>query len=100
VPHWRVSVSFFSSTVLVRADDNSIPFHRSDDCFVIGTVQSVNGADGRLTLAGQDNHRYVVDTYGADIILRDRRLGETADLTRGVRVEVTGTLLGRNLLEA
>ena len=90
----------FASTVRVCADDASLPGQRSDDCSLIGTVQSVNGADGRLTLEGQNNQRYVVDAYGADIILRGRRLGETTDLTRGMRVEVNGTLLGRNLVEA
>ena len=92
--------SFALSTVPARADDDLYAPHRGD-YVVEGTVQSVSRSDDRLALAGSDNHRYIVDAYGADIILREsRRLGETVDLARGMRVEVTGTLLGRNLLEA
>ncbi len=88
------------SIVPVRADDD-LYSPRHADYVVEGIVQSVSRSSDRLALAGTDNHRYVVDAYGADIILREsRRLGETADLARGMRVEVTGTLLGRNLLEA
>ena len=92
--------SFALSTVPACADDDPYhPYH--GDYIVEGTVQSVSRSDDRLALAGTDNHRYIVDAYGADIIMREsRRLGETADLVRGMRVEVTGTLLGRNLLEA
>lgn len=92
--------SFGLSTVPACADDD--PYSsRHADYVVEGIVQSVSRSDDRLALSGTDNHRYVVDAYGADIILREsRRLGETADLVRGMRVEVTGTLLGRNLLEA
>ena len=88
------------STVPVRADDD--PYHPTHGDYVVeGTVQSVSRSDDRLALAGTDNHRYIVDAYGADILLQEsRRLGETTDLARGMRVEVTGTLLGRNLLEA
>jgi len=88
------------STVPVRADDD--PYNpRHADYVVEGVVQSVNRADDRLAVAGTDNHRYIVDAYAADIILRpNHSLGETLDLARGMRVEVTGTLLGRNLLEA
>ena len=88
------------SIVPACADDDPYhPYH--SDTVVEGTIQSVSRSDDRLALAGADNHRYIVDAYGADILLRDsRRLGETTDLARGMRVEVTGTLLGRNLLEA
>ena len=88
------------STVPVRGDDD--PYNsRHADYVVEGVVQSVNRADDRLAIAGTDNHRYIVDAYAADIILRpNHSLGETLDLARGMRVEVTGTLLGRNLLEA
>ena len=88
------------STVPVCADDD-LYSPRHAEYVVEGIVQSVSRSDDRLALSGTDNHRYVVDAYAADIILREsRRLGETADLARGMRVEVTGTLLGRNLLEA
>ena len=90
------STLYFS--VPACADD--FPFQPTV-CAVTGTVQSVSSVGDRLTVAGSDDHRYVVDAYGADIILRgDRGLGETSDLSRGMRVEVTGTLLGRNLVEA
>ena len=92
--------SFALSTVPACADDDLYAPHHGD-YMVEGTVQSVSRSDDRLTLAGTDNHRYIVDAYGADILLREsHRLGETTDLARGMRVEVTGTLLGRNLLEA
>ena len=88
------------STVPACADDDLYSSNHAD-YVVEGTVQSVSRSDDRLALVGADNRRYIVDAYGADIILREsRRLGETADLTRGMRVEVSGTLLGRNLLEA
>ena len=92
--------SFGLSTVPACADDDPYSPHHAE-YVVEGIVQSVSRSDDRLALSGTDNHRYVVDAYAADIILREsRRLGETADLARGMRVEVTGTLLGRNLLEA
>ena len=88
------------STVPVRADDD-LYSPRHADYVVEGTVQSVNRSDDRLALISTDDHHYIVDSYAADIILREgHRLGETGDLARGMRVEVTGTLLGRNLLEA
>jgi len=88
------------STVSVRADDD-LYSPRHADYVVEGIVQSVNRSDDRLALVSTDDHHYIVDSYAADIVLREgHRVGETGDLARGMRVEVTGTLLGRNLLEA
>lgn len=85
---------------LSRADDDVTPFQQAEHYTVVGTVQSVNGSGDRLVVNGNDFNRYVVDAYGADITLLDRHVGETANLARGMRVRVVGTLLGRNLLEA
>lgn len=85
---------------LSRADDDVTPFQQAEHYTVVGTVQSVNGSGDRLVINGNDFNRYVVDAYGADITLLDSRLGETANLARGMRIRVVGTLLGRNLLEA
>ena len=80
------------------ADDDLTPFQRSENFVVTGTVQSVS--DDRIVVGGADDHRYVVDAYGADIKLLDSRPGDTASLSRGMWVRVDGTLLGRDLLEA
>ncbi len=85
---------------LARADDDITPFQQAEHYTVVGTVQSVNGSGDKLVVNGNDFNRYVVDAYGADITLLDSRVGETANLARGMRVRVVGTLLGRNLLEA
>ncbi len=85
---------------LSRADDDVTPFQQAEHYTVVGTVQSVNGSGDRLVVNGNDFNRYIVDAYGADITLLDRHVGETANLARGMRVRVVGTLLGRNLLEA
>ena len=93
--------SFFSLALgPVRAQDDVTPFQQAQHYVVVGVVQSVNGANDRLVLNGNDFQRYVVDAYGADITLLDSRLGETSNLARGMRLRVVGTLLGRNLLEA
>jgi hypothetical protein len=83
---------------LARADDDLTPFEQSEHFVVTGTVQSVS--DDRMIVGGNDDHRYVVDAYGADVTLSDSRPGEPSSLTRGMKVRVAGTLLGRNLLEA
>ena len=80
--------------------DDVTPFQQADHYTVVGTVQSVNGSGERLVVNGNDFNRYIIDAYGADITLLDSRMGETANLARGMRVRVVGTLLGRNLLEA
>ena len=86
--------------VPTHADDYLYSNH-SGDYIVDGTVQTVSRADDRVTLLGTDNRRYLIDVYGADIVLgSSRRPGETADLTRGMHVEVIGTLLGRTLVES
>ena len=81
-----------------RADDDLTPFQQSENFVVTGTVQSVS--DDRMVVGGTDDHRYVVDAYGADIKLLGSRPGDTSSLSRGMYVRVAGTLLGRNLLEA
>ena len=87
-------------TVPAHADDYLYSNH-SGDYIVDGAVESVSRADDRVTLLGTDNRRYLIDVYGADIVLGgSRRPGETADLTRGMHVEVIGTLLGRSLVES
>ena len=83
---------------LARADDDITPFRQSENFVITGTVQSVS--EDRMIIGGTDDHRYVVDAYGADITLSDSRPGEASSLLRGMRVRVAGTLLGRNLLEA
>ncbi len=93
-----ISTSLF--TVSAHADDYLYSNH-SGDYIVDGAVESVSRADDRVTLLGTDNRRYLIDVYGADIVLGGRRRpGETADLARGMRVEVIGTLLGRTLVES
>jgi len=83
-----------------HAQDPVTPYPQSPHFVVVGEVQSVNGAGDRLILNGNDEFRYQVDAYGADVTLLDSRYGEVANLARGMRVRVVGTLLGRNLLEA
>ena len=97
---FAVCILFSLALGPVCAQDDVTPFQQAEHYTVVGTVQSVNGAGDRLVLNGSDFNRYIVDAYGADITLQDSRLGETANLARGMRVRVVGTLLGRNLLEA
>ncbi len=94
--------SLFSLTLIpvLAQQDDITPFQQASHYTVVGTVQSVNGAGDRLVVNGNDFNRYIIDAYGADITLLDSRVGETANLARGMRVRIVGTLLGRNLLEA
>jgi hypothetical protein len=94
--------SLFALTLVpaLAQQDDVTPFQQADHYTVVGTVQSVNGSGERLVVNGNDFNRYIIDAYGADITLLDSHLGETANLARGMRVRVVGTLLGRNLLEA
>ncbi len=93
-----LAFGLFSLSAAARADDDLTPFQQSEHFVVTGTVQSVS--DDRMIVGGEDDHRYVVDAYGADITLLDSRPGEASSLSRGMKVRVAGTLLGRNLLEA
>ncbi len=94
-----LALGLFSLAALsARADDDVTPFQQSEHFVVTGTVQSVS--EDRMVVGGSDDHRYVVDAYGADIKLPGSRPGDTATLMRGMHVRVAGTLLGRNLLEA
>ncbi len=93
-----LAFGLFSLTSAARADDDLAPFQQSENFVVTGTVQSVS--EDRMIVGGNDDHRYVVDAYGADITLSDSRPGEASSLSRGMKVRVAGTLLGRNLLEA
>ncbi len=98
-----LSVCSLFSVMAVPAlaqQDDITPFQQADHYTVVGTVQSVNGSGERLVVNGNDFNRYIIDAYGADITLLDSRMGETANLARGMRVRVVGTLLGHNLLEA
>ena len=97
---FAVCILFSLALGQVHAQDDVTPFQQAEHYTVVGTVQSVNGASDRLVVNGSDFNRYIVDAYGADITLLGSRLGETANLARGMRVRVVGTLLGRNLLEA
>ena len=94
--------SLFSVVALpaLAQQDDITPFQQAAHYTVIGTVQSVSGSSDKLVVNGNDFNRYIIDAYGADITLLDSHLGETANLARGMRVRVVGTLLGRNLLEA
>ena len=94
--------SLFSLTLVpaLAQQDDITPFQQANHYTVVGTVQSVNGSGDRLVVNGNDFNRYIIDAYGADITLLDSRMGETANLARGMRVRIVGTLLGRNLLEA
>ncbi len=109
MPQARSAASVFFGLLLVSTGLFAVSAHADDylysnhsgDYIVDGSVESVSRADDRVTLMGTDNRRYLIDVYGADIVLGgSRRPGETADLARGMRVEVIGTLLGRTLVES
>ena len=109
MPQVRSAASVFFGLLLVSTGLFAVSAHADDylysnhsgDYILDGTVQSVSRSDDRVTLLGTDNRRYLIDVYGADIVLGgSRRPGETADLARGMRVEVIGTLLGRTLVES
>ena len=83
------------------ADDSAYPYRGQSGYRVDGLIRRVDAAHDRLVIYGDDNRRYNVDDYNSDIILRGvDRAGETADLQRGMRVHITGTLLGVAFLEA
>ncbi len=100
----RGAFAFFGLLCLAAvpacADEDASSFHERTNYVVVGVIQSLNAPDDRMVVNGNDDHRYVVDAYGADITLLDKGLGETADLARGMRIRVVGSLLGHNLLEA
>jgi len=109
MPQARSAASVFFGLLLVSTGLFAVSAHADDylysnhsgDYIVNGSVESVSRADDRVTLLGTDNQRYLIDVYGANIVLGgSRRPGETADLVRGMRVEVIGTLLGRTLVES
>ncbi len=94
------SLSFCLSTVPAHGDDD-LSSSRHGDAVVEGIVQSVSRSDDSVTLSGSDGHHYIVDAYTAEVLLRDsRRPGELADIARGMRLEVTGRLVGRSMVEA
>ena len=84
-----------------RSEDSNYPYQGQSDFTVSGLVRRVDSGHDRLIIIGDDNRRYTVDDYNADVLLRSAdRSGQTADLDQGMRVHITGTLLGRSFIEA
>ena len=70
-----------------NSDDTAYPYHGESGYSVSGLIRRVDAAHDRLVVYGDDNRRYNVDDYNADILIRGAdRAGETADLSRGMRV--------------
>ena len=65
-----------------------------------GVVRLVDTDHSRITVADTDGARDVIDTYDATIVLPGREAGQTADLTRGMRVQIAGTRLSDDRLVA
>lgn len=83
------------------AGDSSYPYQGRARFTVDGLVRRVDADHDRLVIYGDDNRRYTVDDYDAAIVLRDAdRAGDTADLRRGMRIHIIGTLLSRTLITA
>jgi hypothetical protein len=66
-----------------------------------GTVQDVDADRDRVTFKADDGHAYTLDTYQADISLRDtQKSGQTGDLVPGMRLHITGERLSGDVIEA
>ncbi len=90
----------------VRVVSGVVPFsavaHRQADfeplsdgrASILAVVRSVDADQTHITVADADGLREVVDTLDATITLPDgQAIGQTADLVRGMRVQITGTRL-------
>ncbi|MBV9848171.1 MAG: hypothetical protein JO250_00645, partial [Armatimonadetes bacterium] len=83
------------------SSDSSYPYRGQAGFALDGLIRRVDADHDRLVIYGDDNRRYNVDDYNADIRLRDSdRAGDTTDLRRGMRVRITGTRLSSAFIEA
>jgi hypothetical protein len=81
------------------SSDSSYPFVGQQDFVLNGMIRRVDIDHDRIVVFSDDNRRYNVDDYDADIRL-DGADADTTDLHDGMRVRITGRLLGRTFLEA
>ncbi len=89
------------SPLSAQADQGDYPYVGQSHCLVRGIIRRVDPESDHLTLVGDDDHVYRVDTYDASIILADAtRNADTRDLERGMHVRMTGTLVSSDLIEA
>lgn len=80
---------------------DSYPYAGKPDFLLDGKVLTVDSDRDLITLLGDDGTTYTVDTLGTQITLRTtERPGDTDDLTRDMRVHISGTLLSGNLIAA
>jgi hypothetical protein len=81
--------------------DLSLPLAGRSAYTLEGPVRSVDGGRNRLTVLGDGDRAYAVDTYVAYVFLQGTgRIGLTGDLKRDMWVEVRGTRLGQDQVEA
>ncbi len=73
--------------------DAAYPYQGQGGFVVDGLIRRVDAGNDRIVVFGDDNRRYNVDDYNADIRLRGQNADPT-DLARGMRVQVSGRLLG------
>jgi hypothetical protein len=76
-----------------NSNDASYPYAGQTGFVVEGLIRRVDADNNRLVLFGDNNRRYNVDDYDADIRMNGRNT-DPMELTRGMHVRVSGRLLG------
>lgn len=98
------NTDFGSDSAGTSADSSSnasYPFAGRNHFVVEGSIRHLETGRNRFEVLGDDAHRYNVDVYDSDIRLgRDGQEGDASDLHRGMRVRITGRLLGVAFVEA
>jgi hypothetical protein len=81
------------------AQTNTSPY-RSRPFVMDGVITQVDGRRDRLVITGSNGRAYTLDMAEADITLLDgNRAGMTPDLSRGMRVHVTGRQISSGIAE-
>ena len=92
-------VSVFASDYTVQEDSPSTA--ASDTVNLGGVVTQVDTDRDRVSFTADDGRRYTLDTSRTEIALPGTtRSGETADLSRGMRLRVDGTRLSDDIVQA
>jgi hypothetical protein len=82
-----------ADTTSADTTDASYPYEGQSGFVVDGLIRRVDAGNDRIVVFGDDNRRYNVDDYNADIRLHGQN-ADPGDLERGMRVRVSGRLLG------
>jgi hypothetical protein len=90
-----------SQASLQRASTDTYPYAGQSGFNVTGKISSVDSDNDQLTVVTDDGTTYTIDTRGAQFKLRVQDpSADIDDLTRDMRVHITGNLLSGNLIAA